>query len=73
MAATLDELERVLLDIANSPDEITPAQFASLQKRIESRGILFKVRVIHQDVREKQKAVAPQNQNTFGSNERNKA
>lgn len=73
MAATLDELERVLLEIANSPDEITPAQFASLQKRIESRGILFKVRVIHQDVQEKQKATAPQNQNTSGSNERNKA
>jgi hypothetical protein len=73
MAATLDELERVLLDIANSRDEITPAQFASLQKRIESRGILFKVRVVHQDVQEKQKATAPQNQNTSGSNERNKA
>jgi len=73
MAATLDELERVLLDIANSPDEITPAQFASLQKRIESRGILFKVRVIHQDVQDKQKATTPQNQNTSGSNERNKA
>jgi len=72
MAATLDELERVLLDIANSPDEITPAQFASLQKRIESRGILFKVRVIHQDVQDKQKATTPQNQNTSGSNERNK-
>jgi hypothetical protein len=73
MAATLDELERVLLDIANSPDEITPAQFESLQKRIESRGILFKVRVIHQDVQQKQKAATPQNQNTSGSKERNKA
>ena len=73
MAATLDELERVLQDIANSPDEVTPAQFASLQKRIESRGILFKVRVIHQDVQEKEKATAPQNRNTSGSNERNKA
>lgn len=59
MASTLDELERVLLDIANSPDEVTPAQFESLQKRIESRGILFKVRVVHQDVREKEKATTP--------------
>jgi len=72
-AATLDELERVLLDIANSPDEITPVQFASLQKRIESRGILFKIRVVHQDVREKEKVTAPQNRSTSGSNERNKA
>jgi hypothetical protein len=59
MASTLDELERVLLDIANSPDEVTPAQFESLQKRIESKGILFKVRVVNQDLREREKATQP--------------
>jgi len=74
MASTLDELERVLLDIAHSPDEVTPSQFESLQKRIESRGILFKVRVVHQDVQQKEKATAPsQNPQTSGSKERNKA
>jgi len=74
MASTLEELERVLLDIANSPDEVTPAQFESLQKRIESRGILFKVRVVQQDVkaREKTRAPAPSGQGS-GSKERNKA
>lgn len=59
MASTLDELERVLLDIANSPDEVTPAQFEALQKRIESKGILFKVRVVNQDLREREKAAKP--------------
>jgi hypothetical protein len=59
MANTLEELERVLLDIANSPDEVTPAQFESLQKRIESKGILFKVRVVNQDLREREKAKKP--------------
>lgn len=74
MASTLEELERVLLDIANSPDEVTPAQFESLQKRIESRGILFKVRVVHQDVQEREKTATPAPaQQTSGSNERNKA
>ena len=74
MATTLDELERVLLEIANSPDEITPAQFESLQKRIASRGILFKVRVIQQDVKEKEKQSAPsQNQEGAAGMERNKA
>lgn len=73
MASTLEELERVLLDIANSPDEVTPAQFESLQKRIESRGILFKVRVVHQDVKEKEKATtAAPAQQSSGSTERNK-
>lgn len=74
MANTLDELERVLLDIANSPDEVTPAQFESLQKRIESKGILFKVRVVNQDLREREKATkpSPAKENT-GVKERNKA
>lgn len=73
MASTLDELERVLLDIANSPDEVTPAQFESLQKRIESRGILFKVRVVHQDLREREKATKPSPaRKTSETKERNK-
>jgi len=74
MASTLDELERVLLDIANSPDEVTPAQFESLQKRIESKGILFKVRVVHQDLQERQKAAVPApNQEKSALKEKNKA
>jgi len=74
MANTLDELERVVLDIANSPDEVTPAQFESLQKRIESKGILFKVRVVNQDLREREKATKPSpNQEEPGVKERNKA
>jgi len=74
MASTLDELERVLLDIANSPDEVTPAQFESLRKRIESKGILFKVRVVNQDLREREKATKPSpEQEKTDVKERNKA
>ena len=51
MASTLDELERVLLDVANSPDEVTPAQFESIRKRIAEQGILLKVRVVQQELR----------------------
>ena len=51
MVSTLDELERVLLDVANSPDEVTPAQFESIQKRIAEHGILLKVRVVRQELR----------------------
>jgi hypothetical protein len=50
MNSTLDELERVLVDIANSPEEITPAQFEAIQKRIESHGILLKVRVVQEEL-----------------------
>ena len=73
MASTLDELERVLLDVANSPDEVTPAQFEALRKRIEARGILFKVRVVNQDLREREKAAQPSpTQEKSGAKERNK-
>jgi hypothetical protein len=53
MASTLDELERVLLDIANSPDELTPAAFETIRKRIEEQGLLFKVRVVKQGLGER--------------------
>jgi hypothetical protein len=53
MANTLDELERVLLDIANSPEELTPAAFETIRKRIEEQGLLFKVRVVKQGLDER--------------------
>ena len=60
VASVLDELERVLVEIANSPAKVSSPQLAVLRKRIESRGILFKIRVIGSEVRERQKAAAPQ-------------
>jgi hypothetical protein len=55
LADVLDDLERVLLDVAHSPGEITPAKLESLQKRIEAHGILFKVRVVGKELQEKEK------------------
>lgn len=46
IAAVLDQVERTLIDIAHQPDSISGKQLEDLQKRIESQGILFKVRVI---------------------------
>jgi anti-sigma factor RsiW len=44
-ASLLDELERVLLDVAHGPSDVSGDQLGQLQKRIEDAGILFKVRV----------------------------
>jgi hypothetical protein len=44
-AALLEELERVLLEIAHSPSEVSAHQLEELRKQIEDRGILFKVKV----------------------------
>jgi hypothetical protein len=73
LASTLDELERVLLDVANGPQEVTPVQLETLRKRIEARGILFKVRVVSKELRERQKSAAkPPAQNDSAKKEGNK-
>ena len=53
----LDELERVLVDLAASPEELSPARLKEVQQRIESRSLLFKVRVVSSDVRQRQKSI----------------
>lgn len=58
LANVLDDLERVLLQIAHSPSSLSPAQLQEIDRRIEARGVLFKVRVISSQVREKEKASA---------------
>jgi hypothetical protein len=47
----LDDLERVLVEIANAPDDLSPAELAAIQKRIEAQGLLFKIRVVESKVR----------------------
>jgi len=46
VASVLDDLERVLVEIANSPDRVSSAEFQVIRNRIESQGLLFKVRVM---------------------------
>lgn len=73
MASTLDELERTLQDIANSPDEVTPEQFAALQKRIEARGLLLKVRVVREELHDRQgKTNAAPAENAAAAKDRSK-
>jgi hypothetical protein len=60
IAALLDELERVLVDIRNSPSEVTPQELQGFRKRLEADGILFKIRVMGSDVRnQEQQPAAP--------------
>jgi hypothetical protein len=41
----LDDLERVLLEISHSPDELRPVRLEALRDRIKSEGLIFKIRV----------------------------
>lgn len=54
VAAVLDELERVLLEVAHAP---TPASREALRRRIESEGTVFKIRILSSQVREREKPV----------------
>jgi hypothetical protein len=51
----LDELERVLLEIANAPVDATKDDLDALRARIVSGGLLFKVRVVHSEMRERER------------------
>jgi hypothetical protein len=73
IASVLDELERVLLDVAHSPEEVTPAQLQAIQEKIAGRGILFKVRVVNKELQQRQEAREPAPaQNDSTKRERNK-
>jgi hypothetical protein len=56
IANVLDELERVLLDVAHSPGNVTPAQFKSIRQRIDDDGLLFKVRVLTKEIERRENA-----------------
>jgi hypothetical protein len=50
IAQLLDELGRVLTELANSPSDLSPADLQQIRKRIQSDGLLFKVRVVGSEV-----------------------
>jgi hypothetical protein len=54
VAGVLEELDRVLLDIAHGPAEVSPAELEHLRQRMESQGILFKIRVLGANVRQQE-------------------
>ena len=51
VASVLDDLDRVLLDIAHAPSRISPGELEKLRQRLEAEGILFKIRVLGSNVR----------------------
>jgi hypothetical protein len=51
VAAVLDDLERVLMEVTHEPSKLDGEEMQAIQKRIEAKGILFKVRVIGSKVR----------------------
>lgn len=55
VAELLDELERVLVELAASPDTLTAEEMERVRQRVAANDLLFKVRVLSMSVRERQK------------------
>jgi hypothetical protein len=55
-ASLLEELERVLLDIAHSPASVSAQQLEQLRSQIEDRGLLFKVKVFGSQLEQRESA-----------------
>ena len=51
MAGVLEDLERVMMDIAHSPSPISLPELEKMRRRLEAEDILFKIRVLGSNVR----------------------
>lgn len=52
LAAALDHLERVLIEVSNEPAGLSQARLNDLQKEMNTDGLLFEVRVLRSRVQE---------------------
>ena len=56
VAAVLDDLERSLIEIVNSPAKISAADLEQIRRRIDAASLLFKVRVMSDELRQREDA-----------------
>jgi hypothetical protein len=59
IAGVLDELERSLLEIVHSPSRISAADLEQIRRRIDAAALLFKVRVMSDELRQRDASPAP--------------
>ena len=58
LASVLEELELVLVEVANGPAKLSADEFAALRERIDTDGLLFKVKVLGAQVRTRERDAA---------------
>lgn len=59
VADVLDELERVLIEIAGAAPTASATDLDVVRQRIDTRGLLFKVRVMREQLQERAKGTQP--------------
>jgi hypothetical protein len=57
VADLLDELERILVDVAARPEHASARDLEEVRRRIESGSLLFKVRVVSSELRQRQRTI----------------
>ncbi len=60
VANVLDELERVLLEIARGPSTLSASDLESLRQRIDEHGLLFKIQVMDNQVQQREQEMTRQ-------------
>ena len=58
MANVLEDLERTLIEIANSPSRLSSTEFAEFRRRVDTDDMLFKIKVVGSQVRLKEQESA---------------
>jgi hypothetical protein len=56
VASVLDELERNLIEVVHSPSRISAADLDQIRRRIDAASLLFKVRVMSDELRKREDA-----------------
>jgi hypothetical protein len=59
VALVLEELERSLLEIVHTPSRSTAAHLDELRRRIDAASLIFKVRVLGNELRQRDRQDAP--------------
>ena len=57
LANMLDELEPLLVEVARSPEKVNRKDLKSLRSQIDGEGLLFKVRAVTNEIRERQQEI----------------
>jgi hypothetical protein len=64
VAAVLDEIERNLLELVHGPATLTPEELDRVRLRLDAAALLFRVRVLSEELRERELA-SPPSRNTI--------
>jgi hypothetical protein len=59
VASVLEDLERNLLEVIHSPSKITAADLDDVRQRIDAASLLFKVRVLGDELRQRELSAPP--------------